>query len=251
MKLKKPVFTDDELIRRTWDVEEIKKIMNRRMHYVSAELRREELNDFWVTEPANRRTASFGRNWGWYVGMDAIEEHYVLKHAKLRQEELDAICAANPAIENKRANLGIGCLISHPPTTALVRLAYDGHTAKGMWYYISQETVAKPDGTADALWMMEKVGVDFIRESTGWKIWHMMIETDFSTGAGADYGKQPIYLSPGENPVENEFGTPTIPFLAHDSTFNWWDNYPPLPEPYFTFTDDISYGPEGHPKYEG
>ncbi|MGI5937053.1 MAG: hypothetical protein ACOX7I_09720 [Oscillospiraceae bacterium] len=33
--------------------------------------------------------------------------------------------------------------------------------------------------------------------------------------------------------------------LTHDATFNWWNAYPFIPQPYETFTDDISYGPEG------
>ena len=48
------------------------------------------------------------------------------------------------------------------------------------------------------------------------------------------------------DPVAVEFGTPTIPKLVHDQTFNWWDNYPPMPEPYETWCDAISYGPEGY-----
>ena len=47
-----------------------------------------------------------------------------------------------------------------------------------------------------------------------------------------------------------EFGTPTIPMVTHDATFNWWDNYPPMPRPYETFADEISYGPEGYHKPE-
>ena len=42
-----------------------------------------------------------------------------------------------------------------------------------------------------------------------------------------------------------EFGKPTVECLCHDGTFNWWDDYPSMPEPYWSFTDDISYGPEG------
>ncbi len=48
-----------------------------------------------------------------------------------------------------------------------------------------------------------------------------------------------------------EFGTPTLAMLTHDERFNWWDNYPPEPAPYETFSDAISYGPEGHPDYPG
>ena len=48
-----------------------------------------------------------------------------------------------------------------------------------------------------------------------------------------------------------EFGTPTIPMNVHDNTYNWADNYPPMPEPYDTLTPELSYGPEGHPMLKG
>ena len=79
----------------------------------------------------------------------------------------------------------------------------------------------------------------------------MVIATDLTCEAGEDYSIQPVYPDPGTDPVEKEFGTPTIAMLTHDNTYNWWDKYPAPPEPYYTFTDDISYGPEGHPDYKG
>ncbi len=35
--------------------------------------------------------------------------------------------------------------------------------------------------------------------------------------------------------------------ITHDATFNWWDNYPAPPEDYETWSDELSYGPEGYP----
>jgi hypothetical protein len=250
-KIKAPNYTDEELMYRIWDVEEIKKLVNKRMHYVSNDWRRQELNDLWVTEPANRRTATFGKNWGWYVGMDHIEQYYVHHYEAQRKQHLADICAADPSVKNEEANLGIGCMHIHPPTTGLVRLAYDGKTARGLWYSIAQDTVSRPDGTAEARWVSEKFAADLIKENGQWKLWHVMIAYDLSAEAGTDYGETPVYPEPGSDPYEKEFGTPDIPFLTHDNMFNWWDNYPAMPEPYFTFSDDIGYGPEGHPEYEG
>lgn len=46
-------------------------------------------------------------------------------------------------------------------------------------------------------------------------------------------------------PIVKAFGTPDVAELTHDPNFNWWDNYPAMPEPYDTWSDGISYGPEG------
>lgn len=243
-------YTEEELVGRIWDVEDIKDLMSKRFYYNAADRRRDELNELWVTEPKNMETASFGRNWGYYAGMQAISEYYVVKHGEDMKAHLKAISASDPSVEDKKENLGIGCMFQHPVSTPLVELAGDGKTARDLWYCISQETISQPGGTARALWVAEKIGVDFMKENGAWKIWHMVIANDFTNEAGTDYAEQPVYIPQGEDPVENEFGTPTIPMLTHDRMFNWADNYPPEPKPYFSFSDENSYGPEGHPAYK-
>ena len=88
--------------------------------------------------------------------------------------------------------------------------------------------------------------MDARKEDGAWKIWHLVIANDLTGEAGEDYSKGSPYIDYATDPVALEFGTPTIPRIIHDATFNWWDNYPPMPEPYEHFTDDISYGPEGY-----
>ncbi len=220
-------FTTEETILRVWDVEEIKKLMSRRVFYIANEWRARELEELWVSDPELQKTASFGRNTGYYVGMEAIRAYYVDKH-------------------DAEMGDGIGYLSNHPVTTGLVRQAEDGKTAKGMWYSIAQETRPKGDGTALALWMPEKIAVDFVKEEDGWKIWHIMIANDLVCEAGANNEKDPVYVDYATDPVAVEFGTPTIRKLVHDQTFNWWDDYPPMPKPYETWSDEISYGPEGY-----
>lgn len=66
------VFSDDEQIRRVWDMEEVKDLMARRAYYYMQDMRREELETLWVQKPENRETAVFGSNWGFYLGLDNI-----------------------------------------------------------------------------------------------------------------------------------------------------------------------------------
>jgi hypothetical protein len=236
----KKKYSNEELINRVWDIEEIKKLAYRRVYYIAGDKRQEELDDLWVTNPKYQRTASFGRNWGYYVGIDKIKKYYVTKHrADLRAQKK----------ESGQGALNVGNIYAHPLSTALVELAQDGKTAKGLFYSIAQETKAKPDGTADARWILEKVGMDFVKERNGWKIWHIVIAMDLNCEAGENYSEQPVYVDWDNDPVKSEFGKPTIEELVHDATFNWWDNYPGLPpyeDEYVTWSDDISYGPEGY-----
>ena len=83
--------------------------------------------------------------------------------------------------------------------------------------------------------MPEKIAVDFVKEKDGWKIWHIVVSTDLVSEAGEDYSEQEVYHNYETNPVDVEFGTPTIAKLIHNTDFNWWDNYPPMPDtPIFT-----------------
>jgi len=227
---------DDPELQRVIDIEAIKNIMYYRSYYIANDDRAGELRDLWVTGKDRKETASFGRNWGWYVGLDSIRSYYVDAHDKSLEDLKKATGASG---------VNQGCVYSHPATTGIVELAADGATAKGMWYAIAQETAVKIDGTADARWYLEKIAVDFVKEGDDWKIWHLVIASDLNCEAGEDYSRQPVYVDWEKDPVKREFGTPDIKQLIHDSTFNWWDDSPPPPEPYESFSDELSYGPEG------
>lgn len=246
MKENWPSFTEDEEILRIWDVENIKKLMAKRFYYNTNDWREKELEELWVSQPENTITASFGTNWGYYVGMDEIRGYYVDKHAAEVHAHLERIAAADPTVTVCEENLNIGCCTNRPISTGLIRLAGDGKTARGLWYSIGHQTISEPDGTADARWILEKCAADFIREDGAWKIWHIVFANDICLEVGADYADYPVYPEPGYNPLEVEFGDPTIKMLTHDGTFNWWDNYPAPPAPYYTFDPENSYGPEGH-----
>jgi hypothetical protein len=230
-------------LRQVLDSEAVIELMNRRVHYVFGGKRGEEIEDLWVRGAEARARAAYGKNWGWYLGFDAIKDYYV----KDFEARLDAQREANGAEAR-----GVGNLYAHPITTPYVEIAADGRSARGLWYSIAQETWATQDG-ADALWMLEKIAVDFLKEDGEWRILNMMTAVDLSSVAGEDYAKQPVYLKPEDDPVRVEFGEPTVRELAHDNMFNWWDNYPPIPEPYETFSWENSYGPDGWqpPKLKG
>lgn len=213
--MSKRTYTDDELIVRVWDVEEIKKLANKRVYYQANGWRERELDELWTAQ--HKDTASYGANTGFYVGLDSVRKWYV-----------------------GAAATGDGVLFQHPISTGLVELAGDGQTAKGLWYCIGQETVP-----GKAMWVTGKVAMDFVKEGDSWKIWHVVEANDLSGEAGARYSDGTPYWEPENDPIVKAFGTPDVAELTHDPNFNWWDNYPAMPEPYDTWSDGISYAPEG------
>ena len=225
MKAKHRFATDEEGMAWVWNMEELKNLSNKRVYYVANNQRAEELEDLWVKDPENQKTASFGRNWGYYVGMDEIRRYYV-----------DGCKAGGKGYGN-----------AHPLSTWCIHIAKDGKTARGVWYTVGTETKGLCDDKA--YWLGERVNMDFILEEDGWKIWHLFIGTDYFCEAGTSYMDVPVDLEPGQDPQQNEFGEPTIKMLAFNPRYNWYP-YPELPVEYDTFTDDISCGPEGNPEYK-
>lgn len=249
-KNKKQFYTEDERIQRVWASEDIKDLMSRRAVYAMNEDRRQELDDLWVSSDFYKKSASLGRNWGYYVGMDEINNYYVVKHAEDRQKKLDAMCAAHPEITNIRDNLDYGSMTMHPMTTPLVVIAGDGKTAQGTWWSLGFECFANPDGDPLCMWYGEKYAADFVLEEDGWKIWHLFITSDFEYEAGTPLAAVDTFQNVEDIIPAVEFGEPTIKMNAHNRSYGWIDGYPALPNEHYTYSDEIGYGPEGNPRYE-
>ncbi len=241
---------DEALIHRVWDVEEIKKVMARRTFYQANEAREAELSRLWVSLPENQATASIGSNWGYYVGMGEIRKYYIQQRQAALEQDLAAWQDASPELHLRQEDLGFGRAQMHPVSTHLIEEAEDGKTAQGLFYSVGYEAVGRPNGKSEALWYCECVAVDFIREPSGWKIWHLVITNDFVVAPGSVYSSQPLLFPPGEHPCQKEFGVPTVPMRVHDTQFHWADGYPFLPEPYTTYRPERGYGPQGHPDYD-
>ncbi len=259
----KHAYSDDELIRRVWDVIEIKNIMALHAYYHSFNLHIKELEEIWVQKPENRVTASFGQNWGYNVGFKRIMEYYGTGNVENDKKELEMMRTAFPEIENKEENYGIGKSLVHALTTPYIEVAADGQTAQGLWY--APGYVGGPTTTgANVAYMYEKYGVDFIREDGEWKIWHLFVGTDFMAKPGEDFniqdcpaeverkialGIKPEGVPEGGFP-EFEPAEGFIPIKDAYTMYYNYSEYPPIPLPYGSFSETVSNGIEGNPNYQ-
>ncbi len=246
----KQIYTDDEQIIRVTAIESIKDLMSRRAVYLANDWRRRELDELWVTGEEYRKTASFGGNWGYYVGMDEIAAWYVVEHDRKRKEQLSWSQKRHPELTGALSELGFGCIRLQPVSSPYVELAGDGKSARGLWYSMGMSGEVQPDGSSLAMWVNDKLAADLILEEDGWKIWHLVVANDTSCPSGDVYAKIPPYPSPADDPILTEFGTPTISMQTHNPVFLWSDDYPSIPKPYYRITKEDSYGPEGHPDYK-
>ena len=60
---------------RAYQVEEVKKVLSKRAYLEHANRRAEALDTLWTKERAD--SATYGRNWGYYVGLENIRKYYV------------------------------------------------------------------------------------------------------------------------------------------------------------------------------
>lgn len=244
-----PQYTQAEQAVRLWDTEAVKDLLARRAYYVAGDRRREELNDLWVRDYYHRQTASYGSNWGFYVGMKSIIQYYVLDHAAREMRQLEQN-AENAGIAVNNLNIGYGNASHHTLNTGHIHIAADGQTARALFYDMSLDSQRQQDGTTEAYVNLGPVAVDCIKEHGVWKIWHLFVGYDHCLPLAGDYSQIPVVRPEGTHPYEAEFGTPTVPMKTYDPDFGWSQEFVTPPTPYTTFEASHSYGPEGHPRFK-
>ena len=180
-----------KMARQALDEQEIENIMSLHVMYHCYGEHKLEMEEIWVNEPENRATASFGQNQGFYVGYDSIWEAYVDGH------DTSWLSSAKSYCENNGIDIsgwtdeeilevygGVGQLLLHVTTTAIIEVAEDGQTAKAFWY--SPGMIAETGQDAGTIW--EIYGVDFVKEDGEWKMWHLHMFTDFGGGFWLELG---------------------------------------------------------------
>ncbi len=201
-------FTDDEAIRRVWDVEEIKNLISRYTYFEAGNRREEALDTLWVSRPENTATASFGRNWGFFVGMDNIRRYY------LGGNRFGAV----------------GTMTMHPFSTKLLYVAEDGETAQGLWMGIGYEAAPNGEGKLEGKWVNERMAIDFKREDGVWKLWHVFVGTNFTNVAGFPYPELELNTEAREyrdgNPAWYMVGKGRTEMTAEVAKFDQIIDYP-------------------------
>lgn len=271
-------YTNEELVTRLWDKEEVKDLMSRRCYYKQNDWRLKELDELWVTNEEHKASASLANNLGYFVGMEDIKKYYVDGIAEKRGAQLEMVKANYPDAE-----YGNSVMNAHTYHTVMVELAGDGKTARYLAYDHGHQTDPQPDGTAKGYWTSGHILADLVKEEDGWKIWHIKGMHDLSIpsapvpGAGGGFGGPPpegegeggpdgpppeggegggpgpggppMMPDMGPDPYEDDYGTPTVA-LPYVVKWAWNDLPKQMPNTYTpneTYDPKISYGPDGHP----
>lgn len=212
-------------IQRVWDIEDCKKLMYKFSFSMANGNPGDTLETLWVQKEENRRTASYGRNWGFFYGYDEVAR--CLKDI-MKAPEKGYMSFTNYA-------------------TFAIQIARDGKTAYSVWAANPVDTFVQ-DGKTVGWKSSEKIWCNFILEDDEWKIWKLFIGTEMSIRVGDSIADYPCDLEPDAVPLprEPQFETATIKCEAFTNQLNSWE-FPPLPREYDTYDPSLSCGPDGHP----
>lgn len=129
-----------------------------------------------------------------------------------------------------------GLMRIHAVTTPVIEVAADGKTAKGIWISPGHETAKAPgEDRPEGTWVWSYLECDFVKEPTGWKIWHYTLHPIFKTPYHVSWVDS-SYLPPDGPPLPAEIGP--------DQENHVWNAYttdsvrtlnPEPPAPYETF----------------
>lgn len=241
-------FSPEELIGRWEDKRDIKNLMGRYM--LARQLQQEATmyDTFWCKQAEEPALATAD---GWYVGEAAIRGYYEsliaidrYKASVLYQEFPDKFQG-----KTEEDVLGIGDYDMDPVSVPLIEVASDGMTAKGIWYCAGSGIRVGTSGPV-SWWDIGFYTCDFVREEGQWRLWHMAYHAELSFPSGQNWAE-----APRDYPALEHFEAmkDTPPVAAPTIPGPVWKRYhvrrrfvgtPRLPEPYDTFAETFSYGPE-------
>jgi hypothetical protein len=203
--------------------------------------RRRAIDELWVQDAENRKSASFGTNIGFYAGFDEVVRHFVTEY----DEKQTAVLQTFKDAGRTDAALGIGMTATHSCTTPLLYIANDGLTARFLGYDLGMSGWGKPDGTADCYFEVGLLFAELIREEGGWKLWHVVEQHDFTVESGTDYNDVPTVIRDPGDPSRKDYGDPTVKKEVYNESFGWEYLFYDMPKPYKTYDDDEGYGAGG------
>ena len=179
-------------------------------------------------------------NNGKYVGYEAVKGFmvdYNKEQTKWANEVMRGLYPQELGGKSDEEIWAVGSNTVLNFTTPLIEVAFDGQTAKGLWYVYGSTTEAYSTGPK-AAWNFGKCAVDFIKEDGTWKIWHMIMFTDIACPVKGNWGRDKMYEHEGVAIPEPTVKEELYKTFGEDYVFAI---NPEMPEPYDTFANTFSY----------
>lgn len=237
-------FTPEQKLSR-WEFQrEIKNLMGRMSADYLLKLEKNMFKNYW----SSRSDVCFGVNQGYYTGADAVKGYY----AAMERCIMDDSRRIQAAFPEQLGGLGedeirgVGMIDYKPVDTAVIEIAEDNQTAKGLWCIRGSHSRLTEAGPV-AYWEFGWFAVDFVFEDGKWRIWHLLHLDDICHPCGSSWAETAVkfdrrgeFEGAGKLPMPE----PAVPraLRALYSTDRPFTPSPRLPEPYDTFSHTFSYG---------
>ncbi len=232
-------YTAEQLIDRYETVKELNSIACEHCLYFGRRQQDLELERLWCKSAPDPH---FAQNNGFFEGYEALDSLYAHAEAQRKADYDERLKVLEPEFADCADDLRYGTLTMslQPLSTPCIEIAEDYRTAKGLWTITGQVTALDDSGPV-GLWAYGKMGIDFVLEDSEWKIWHMMVCTDFVSPAGEKFDPElGERLYPAGLGIDE---VPTRPAEVYSmySNLRPASNVPGIPEPYSTFAETFSY----------
>lgn len=221
---------------------EIQKVWAAHAYCYRAQAQRYELENFWAKEHDD---IMYAHGNAAFVGRETVFEYYAGGNEKMNEGKLKYMSELFPGkVENVPENFGIGDLVLRFQTTPYIEIAADCKTAKGVFYTPGFNSENSRAGEPIPMILVGKECVDFVRESDGWKIWHYRDSGDLMIPLDNEFMSRPIDMDnrtvSGAFPPYNRILEPMAEQGAF-TPFRVAKFSPELPEPYDSWSEDISW----------
>jgi len=261
------------------DVQDVQRCWSRHASYDAAGKNREHVD---LIMAQHQPDVAFIQPTGMWVGLKAIKTAYVDWWEAQYAVMLANARKVYPDIPDDPKYSLVGWQKMHTNCTPNIVIAGDRKTAKGSWESPGYITEPSAGGNVMAQFLWERYFVDFIMEDGEWKIWHMnlLVQMGHTPGkswvdeykeqkaGGGRGGSQPAGGAPAGgqqggapgsqlgvalggggqgNTVQRPAQTPELrcQSYATDKLCGiLTPGFPRQPEPYYTFSETHSYGPD-------
>ena len=223
-------YTAEQLADRFMDLRAIENTMGR---YVNSLLLKQEdtiLHDYWSRF---ENDICYGTNEGWYTGRRAVREYYEAMHrnTEIRSKLVQKLFPDFLGDKTDEEIHGVGALIVDAIAPPVIELSGYGTTAKGVWLFVNATHEILECGPYSIL-ETGYYAVDFTKEGTEWKIWHMTIYPLFQSEFGEGWADNTEFVS---NAFEFPNAKPEKTDWHYDRNELYPANEPAIPEPYKTY----------------
>lgn len=238
-----------ELLLDKW--EERREILNLMSRYTYCYTIKREKDIFEMFWTHRQEDICLGVNDGYYLGLDGVKGYYQAIHEKtlLKDGIIQRLFPEKTKDLSEEELYGIGSMEYKPLDTAVVEVANDLQTAKGLWCCRGSYMDLTVGGPV-SYWEWSFFAVDFVHEEEGWKIWHMQYLTDIDSPCGKSWA-QPFAGYPDEPGFEAmadfKMPEPTVRMVLreHYHPNRKFVPAPEIPVAYDTFAETFSYGMKG------